>query len=299
MAAALHRGDSEVLCCRKVFEKTQMNHQTQNAIAGIARCNKVIAAPVSVVIPYFRSEKTIARAIDSVFNQSWRPAELIIVDDAGPDDAFSFVQRISETYPASWIKLFRRATNGGPGLARNDGWEAASQKYVAFLDADDSWHVCKTQLQLSFMLEHSEMDISSTRRVMHSTALEHIDARPRPLHFKRMIWKNDAATSGTIARRSLPQRFPLARRLCEDYFFWLSALSAGCNAMLLDAPLAFTHKAPYGEAGLSAELWAMERNELGVYRDLNKQGKLSLPLLMACSAFSLAKFGCRLLHSKL
>ena len=255
-------------------------------------------APLSVVIPCYRSQATIARAIDSVFNQSWRAAELIIVDDCSPDDAHEFVTRLSESYPENWIKIFRRKINGGPGLARNDGWNVAQENYVAFLDADDTWHPAKTKLQLSYMLHNQEVDMTSTRRVLFAQDTLQAELNVRELSFTNMLWRNQAAISGTILKRALPQRFPNHRRLCEDYSLWLSALAENCKARLLDAPLAFAHKAAYGESGLSAQLWSMQRNELGVFSDLWRLKKMSLPVYVSCSAFSLTKYAYRVLTSK-
>jgi glycosyltransferase involved in cell wall biosynthesis len=251
-------------------------------------------APLSVVIPCYCSKATISRTIDSVYNQTWMPMEIILVDDCSPDDSYIFLKRLAAGYPEKWIRLLRRDSNGGPGLARNAGWNAATQDYVAFLDSDDTWHPEKTQLQLSFMLDNPSVDITSTRRVLEDRNLPVHALVASDLTFRGMLWRNQTATSGTMLKRSLPCRFPAHRRLCEDYSLWLTALAEKHSAKLLDAPLAIAHKAAYGEAGLSAQLWAMQRNELGVYSDLRRIGKLSRTRYLACSALSLLKFSYRI-----
>src|SRR4030095_1829966 len=95
-------------------------------------------ASVTAVIPCFRCEATLTRAVQSVLNQTRRPRELILVDD-GNDAATAAVLRELELKHKEWIRLLRLPKNVGPSGARNAGWNAARGKYVAFLDADDTW----------------------------------------------------------------------------------------------------------------------------------------------------------------
>jgi glycosyltransferase involved in cell wall biosynthesis len=88
--------------------------------------------PVSLVIPAYRAETYIANAIRSALNQACVPAEIIVVDDASPDATSDIAQR----YGARVIRL---AQNSGPSAARNAGVAAATQPWIAFLDADDVW----------------------------------------------------------------------------------------------------------------------------------------------------------------
>jgi glycosyltransferase involved in cell wall biosynthesis len=98
---------------------------------------------VSVVIPAFRAERTIQRAIDSVLAQSVPVQEVIVVDDGSPDDLAAIVQRHGAP-----VILVRQA-NRGAAHARNTGIERSTGTYVAFLDADDYWEPRKLEYQLA------------------------------------------------------------------------------------------------------------------------------------------------------
>ena len=115
-------------------------------------------APVSVVIPCYHSAGTIERALDSVAVQSWLPAEVIVVDDAGDDGTPELLGLLAGKHP--WLRTVRLDSNQGSASARNAGWEAATQTLVAFLDADDAWHPRKLEVQTALMLGNPEVAIT-------------------------------------------------------------------------------------------------------------------------------------------
>src|SRR5438309_8195778 len=110
-------------------------------------------APVSVIIPCYRCAATIERAMLSVAEQSVRPAEAILIDDASGDNTFAVMEKIRNKY-GDWIRIVALPMNQGAAAARNAGWHAATQPYIAFLDADDAWHPRKIEIQYGYMQQH-------------------------------------------------------------------------------------------------------------------------------------------------
>lgn len=84
----------------------------------------------SVIIPTYGRPAFLSDAVGSVLQQTVQDFEIIIVDDASPEP-----QRLGLEDPR--IRLIRRATNGGPGAARNTGIGVAKGHYITFLDDDD------------------------------------------------------------------------------------------------------------------------------------------------------------------
>lgn len=95
---------------------------------------------VSIVMPAFRATGTIRTAIQSLLDQQDPPAfyEIIIVDDASPDDtpeiAESFVEAAAEK--GITLRVLRLEKNGGPARARNAGAKDAKGEVVVFTDSD-------------------------------------------------------------------------------------------------------------------------------------------------------------------
>ena len=102
---------------------------------------------VSVIIPVFNGEATIARALDSVAAQTFKDFEIIVVDDASTDRSVDVVSR----YGSDRVKLITHPQNRGAAAARNTGIAAARGHWLAFLDADDSWKPHKLSRQLSIL----------------------------------------------------------------------------------------------------------------------------------------------------
>ncbi|MFO1444438.1 glycosyltransferase [Bacillus sp. Bva_UNVM-123] len=115
---------------------------------------------VSIIIPVYNTEKFIEEAIDSVFRQSYKNIELIVVDDASSDRSREIIERkfieIKGTIP-TYYYYFQE--NRGPSAARNFGVEKAKGKYIAFLDADDLYYLDKVKCQVEFLEHNPEVDI--------------------------------------------------------------------------------------------------------------------------------------------
>ena len=94
---------------------------------------------VSVIIPAYNGSAYIEEALASVFAQTLRPAEVIVVDDCSKDGTAALVERIAQSAPAA-VRLIRQAKNsGGPALPINVGVAAASGEFVTVLDQDDAF----------------------------------------------------------------------------------------------------------------------------------------------------------------
>lgn len=234
--------------------------------------------PVSVVIPYFKSSETIGRALESIDYQTKRPKEVVIVDDFSNDGSIELLRDIVRKFEDGWIKLIHLTENGGPGQARNIGWEKASQLYVAFLDADDSWHPKKIETQYDWLIRNPSVALLGHSAVYcQSEAVQllianSVDLSPvfRRVTPQKLLFSNCFSTPGVMLKRSIPLRFSTARRYVEDYDLWLRIAFHGYECVCSNHSHTFMHKYAYGVSGLSSNLWLMQKGELSVYRDLYK-----------------------------
>jgi teichuronic acid biosynthesis glycosyltransferase TuaG len=259
-------------------------------------------AQVSVVIPCFRCGATIGRAVVSVAGQTQKPVEILLVDDASEDDTLSVLEELVCAY-AGWVRVIALAHNLGPAGARNAGWEAATQPYVAFLDADDSWHPEKIRIQYGFMRDNPEIEISGHRCVW----VRSDEIRPpvrntitvTSISALHVIFGTRFSTPTVMLKRSIPFRFEVTRRYAEDVHLWRQVACASGRVARIESPLAYMHKAPYGASGLSADMWAMEKGNLNSLRSLYKAKQINWMLFALGSTFSIAKYLRRIAHVQL
>jgi glycosyltransferase involved in cell wall biosynthesis len=261
-------------------------------------------ANVSVVIPCYCCEDTIRRAVASVDQQTVRPLEVILVDDCSPDQTLKTLKSLQSDYPEGWIKVIESDANGGPGKARNRGWASASGAYVAFLDADDSWHPYKTEYQYSWMQEHVNAALSGQQSVQCDADVNVPTFTPHKVVFSRvgkkhLLLSNRFSTSSVMMKTALPYRFTELRSYSEDYELWCDVVFDGGACFVLSDALPLPHQAVFGASGLSSHLWEMEKGELLVFNKLYKNGKLGLICYVCCSGWSMLRYFRRYFKVKL
>ena len=191
----------------------------------------LISADVSVIIPAYQAEDTIARALDSVLAQTALPAEIIVIDDGSQDRTRDVVSAYVAKEIACDIRLFEQK-NLGAGAARNRGLVASTNTLVAFLDADDEWLPEKLARSLAVMkteaadlVSHDYLRADGDSSVYISCA-HNFSRRPDP--FVDYFLRGYIATSTVVARRQLlvgAGGFDPALRAGQDYELWLSAIS--------------------------------------------------------------------------
>ena len=98
------------------------------------------ALRVSVVVPTWNREKVVANAILSALNQSYPPAEIIVVDDGSEDRTCEVLEeQFTHQIASGQLKILRQA-HQGVSAARNAGVASASGEVIAYLDSDNTWH---------------------------------------------------------------------------------------------------------------------------------------------------------------
>jgi glycosyltransferase involved in cell wall biosynthesis len=108
-------------------------------------------ADVTVIVPVYNYADFVAEALHSVAAQTLQVLDLVVVDDASPDDALEMVQAWIAAHGARFnrVTLLRHVENAGLGYARNSGFAAAESRFVLPLDADNRLRpaACATLLE--------------------------------------------------------------------------------------------------------------------------------------------------------
>ena len=92
---------------------------------------------LSVIIPVYNVEKYIRQCLDSVYQQTFRDFEVILVDDGSPDNCGVICDEYAEKYGDEIPTKVIHKENGGLCCARNDGMAMACGEWITFVDSDD------------------------------------------------------------------------------------------------------------------------------------------------------------------
>jgi hypothetical protein len=176
------------------------------------------------VIPTYNCAQWIGQALDSVLAQTLPPAEVIVVDDGSKDDT----SKVMERYVARGVQYIHQP-NSGVAAARNRGIAQSSGELIAFLDADDTWHPRKLEVQVPVLVSRPELGL------LASALFDATDAPPRVggdeaavtiIPWRDLLVKNYFATSSILARRQVIEAagegpFDTALQGPEDHDLWI------------------------------------------------------------------------------
>ena len=257
---------------------------------------------ISVIIPAYNAEKTIRRALNSIENQTLLPNEVIVIDDCSSDQTNEIVREYMKDSHLN-IRHEIQSVNTGAGSARNTGWILASEKYVAFLDADDMWHPNKLEIQFAMMENFASCMMSCHYR--HVTSSEdwndvQFDASKQQFFtFRDFLMRNRCATPSVMVKREIGNRFHPGKRCAEDYLLWLQISAQHGPVLFIDLPLVHCSNPIYGGSGLSGNLRNMQKGESSAFLQLKKDGLISAPEYVFYAIWSYSKYIFRQLDNRL
>lgn len=117
---------------------------------------------ITVIIPFYNSEKYIENCIYSVLNQSYKNLEILLINDGSTDNSIQICRRIAKQ--DGRLKIINKP-NGGVSSARNIGLDHAKGNYVTFIDSDDS--ICEKTYEkmMNFTTGNNDIVCCGVKRV--------------------------------------------------------------------------------------------------------------------------------------
>ena len=198
---------------------------------------------VSIVMCTYNGAAYLARQLDSILDQTWPVAEILIQDDGSTDETCAIIRSYQEKYP--FIRLVRNEKNLGFNLNFLTAIPKAKGDYIALSDQDDLWEPDKIAT-LVHCLETSgkAFVFSRSRPFSDDTATDtYFDTRRPNCSMERLIICNMASghtmlfTRG-FARELTPARFAQTSRWYYDHFIAAMAAAAGelvfCDRVLVN-----------------------------------------------------------------
>ncbi len=189
-------------------------------------------ADVSVIIPAYRDEQSIARALKSVADQTLRPRQAIVVDDGSDDDTYGAAMAMRAQMNGVELIIHRQA-HGGAGSARNRALGDARGTFVAFLDADDEWLADKLRQSMAKLEGSDRVLVSHNVLIAGRDGDTLVDCAAKwSGHdaFHILYRKGPISTSTVVARRAsviAAGGFDPALLNAQDFDLWLAVLQSG------------------------------------------------------------------------
>lgn len=234
---------------------------------------------VSTIIPVYNRPVLLGEAVASVLTQTWRPIEIIIVDDGSTDYTPAVAAEIADRHPE--IVRVLRQDNAGPGVARQLGLEDSRGEFVQFLDSDDLLLPEKFSMQVEGLRQDADAGISygltlalnirtGERRPTHGTDIAHREIFPAVLAAR--LW----ATLTPLYRRSVCAAIgPWSkRRILEDWNYDCRAGLLGVRLHYCAAPVALQRQGLEDHAG---RMWEKDcqamRDRIAAYAEVLEYAK--------------------------
>ena len=194
---------------------------------------------ISVIIPTYNRKKYIKRAIDSVIRQSYKPFEIIVIDDGSTDGTYELIK---QSYSSSQISL-EKQINSGVSSARNKGIKLANGDWIAFLDSDDEWFENKLELQVREIKKSKTFMICHTNEIWIRNGIRVNQMKKHQKYggaiFKKCLDMCRISPSSVMIHRRIFDEIGLFDEdliICEDYDLWLR-ISSKYPVLYLDSML--------------------------------------------------------------
>ena len=142
---------------------------------------------VSIIVPVHNRPTILVEAVESALAQTYRPIEILIVDDGSTDETPDSANRLAVRHP-ELVRVLRRP-NGGPGCARETGRLSARGEFLQYLDSDDLLRPEKLSLQVGALREQPDAEICYGMCVetLDDGSVIKTTLRPSSLPVKRMF----------------------------------------------------------------------------------------------------------------
>jgi glycosyltransferase involved in cell wall biosynthesis len=190
---------------------------------------------ISCIVPVYNGERYLAEALDSILAQSYRPLEILVVDDGSTDRTPAVIASYG-----SAVRALRQA-NLGHAAARNRGIAAAEGAFLAFLDADDRWHPAKLERQMARFTARPELEASVTQ--VQNFWIPELQAEAERYRHRRYGQPLPGYALGTLlARRALFEQIgqtDASLRHGDDFEWFLRAQQHGATIELIPEVLVY------------------------------------------------------------
>jgi hypothetical protein len=177
---------------------------------------------ISVVIPVYNEERFLTRCLKSIFDQTLKPEEVIVVDDGSTDNTAALAATLGATVISQ--------TNSGIADARNLGIRNASGEWIALMDADDLWAPEKLERQVACIRPETVL-VYTGIRIFDDIGVRDVRPAIDANSARKMLrYMNPITPSTVLVKREAFMQiggFRKGLHACEDWGLWFRLIPLG------------------------------------------------------------------------
>lgn len=219
---------------------------------------------ISIIMPCYNAEKTLAESLQSIAQQSCLNWELIAIDDGSSDKTLKILNDFKGLYP-NQVRIISHP-NQGQVKSKNRGLDIAQGTFIAFLDSDDLWHPEKLSLQVADMIQHPEAGLCYTNGEYIDEASNHagsigINERLNGQCLHEFLMGNAIVASSVMVKKEILEQvghFDESLTACENWELW-TRISSVSDVIAIDKPLVFYRRHSHN---MSHNVEKMKRNRI-------------------------------------
>ncbi len=207
----------------------------------------MLKSTISVIIPVYNHAHTIRKSLLSLARQTYKPFEVIIVNDGSTDNLLEVLEELRHHEPIRSLhgKVISQK-NAGAGTARNHGFKEAHGDFVIFWDADTVAHPKMLEKMVAALLVHDNADYVYSRYKFGWKTMKSQHFSPKSLQQYNYI------DTTSLMRREAFKGFDETLPRFQDWDLWLTMMRAGSNGIFL--PEVLFKKIVHGRIGMSTWL---------------------------------------------
>ncbi|GAA0880307.1 hypothetical protein GCM10009119_32770 [Algoriphagus jejuensis] len=187
---------------------------------------------VSVVVPCYNQSKYLRETVENALKSTYRPIELLIINDGSKDDSLGIARKLAEEFPE--VRVLDQP-NGGVSVARNNGISNAKGEIILPLDGDDLIAPVYMEEAVKVLTTRQEVKVVYCQAVKFNEEGQkkwhlkpfsrHQLAKDNMIFSAAFIWKKDAEAVGGFSEDMKMGR--------EDWEFWIKMLKNGGEVVQL------------------------------------------------------------------
>ena len=221
---------------------------------------------ITIGLPFYNAEEYLELAIKSVFDQTYKDCELILIDDGSTDNSLKIAKSINDPR----VRVYSDGKNKKLAGRLNEIVELANYEYLARMDADDLMSTTRLEKQYKLLKNNPDLDLISTGTVSIANDLTYLGARGNDvsnISFNDLLLKRSSPLHASILSRTdwfKRNSYNESLKIAQDYDLWIRSSKKGDFKLRIISDLLYYYREENNAT--SKKVLAAYKNERVMYK---------------------------------